>query len=74
MILIRFNNSDAERKALGLLAGRYSFKSQDNGDMIVPEAALPFLAQEGICFTVNGPASYEQSIPAIRDSFAPAVQ
>jgi hypothetical protein len=41
--------------------------------MIVPEAALPALALEGISFTVDGPATYEQNIPAIRNPPAPAV-
>lgn len=74
MILIRFSDHAAERKALGYLAGRFPFKSSANGDMIVPETALPFLAQEGICFTVHGPAKYDQSIPAVRDTLAPAIQ
>lgn len=74
MILIRFPDSDSERRALGYLTGRFSFKTWTNGDMIVPEAALPNLAQEGICFTVHGPAQYGQSIPAVRDSVAPSIQ
>jgi hypothetical protein len=29
--------------------------------MLVPESALPFLAIEGITFTVEGPATYDMS-------------
>ena len=74
MILIRFPSLDAERKALGRLTGRFSFKSWATGEMLVPETALPYLAVEGIAFTVEGPAAYEQRAPALRDSPAPAVQ
>ncbi|MGO8900215.1 MAG: hypothetical protein ACLQU5_17960 [Isosphaeraceae bacterium] len=61
MILIRFPSLDAERKALGRLTGRFSFKScWATGEMLVPETALPYLAVEGVVFTVEGPATYEQ--------------
>jgi hypothetical protein len=68
MILIRFPSLDSERKALGRLAGRFSFKSWATGEMLVPESALPYLAVQGIAFTVEGPATYEQLAPALRDS------
>ena len=54
MILIRFPDTDAKRSALAKLAGRFNFKSWANGDMLVPEDALAFLAVEGIPFTVEG--------------------
>lgn len=73
MVLIRFPDADAERRALGYLAGRFSFKTWDNGQTLVPEAALPFLAVEGISFTVEGPATYERSVPTLRGPIAPAV-
>jgi hypothetical protein len=73
MIQIRFSSPEAERRALGYLVGRFSFKSWASGEMIVPEAALPALALEGISFTVEGPATYEQNIPAVRNPPAPAV-
>jgi hypothetical protein len=66
MIQIRFSNAEVERRALGYLAGRFSFKSWASGEMSVPEAALPALALEGISFIVDGPASYEQNIPAVK--------
>lgn len=74
MILIRFPNDETKRRALGSLAGRFAFKSWASGEMLVPESALPFLAVQGVAFTVEGPATYEQNNPAFRGSAAPAVQ
>ena len=68
MIVIRFPDIPTERRALGFLIGRFSFKSWANGQTIVPEAALPFLAVEGISFTVVGPATYEQQTPPLRNT------
>ncbi len=67
MILIHFPDSDAKRRALGLLAGRFSFKSWSSGEMAVPENALPYLATENIPFTVEGQATYERLISAVRN-------
>ncbi len=58
MIHIRFADPTTERRALGYLAGRFSFKTWDNGDTIVSEAALADLARAGIRFSVEGPATY----------------
>lgn len=74
MILIRFADNDLKLRALGVLAGRFPFKSWSTGEMIVPETALSFLAVEGIAFNVEGPATYEQSTPAIRAAATAAVQ
>lgn len=63
MVRIRFPDDESKRRGLGWLAGRYPFKSFQAGDMILPEAALPHLAHEGIHFSVEGPATYEQLIP-----------
>ena len=60
MIRIRFPNAESKRAALGKLAGRLSFKSWATGEMLVPDDALGFLAVQGIQFTVEGPATYEQ--------------
>lgn len=73
MVLIRFPNPDEKLKALGYLPGRFAFKSWVTGEMLVPEAALPFLAVEGISYTVEGPASYERHVPALRNPPAAAV-
>lgn len=66
MILIRFPGPEAKRLALSRLAGRFAFKSWATGEMVVPEDALSFLAVEGVPFTVEGPATYEQHGPAFR--------
>ena len=73
MVRIRFPDPASERRALGYLAGRFSFKTWKEGHTVLPEAALPFLALEGISFTVEGPATYEQNIPPLRNPLAPAV-
>lgn len=75
MIIIRFPDDASERRALGWLVGRYSFKTWSNGETLVPNAALPALAVEGIRFIVEGPATYERLIPAtLRDPAATPVQ
>lgn len=74
MIIIRFPDSDAKRRALGYLAGRFSFKSWATGEMAVPEGALAHLATEGISFSVEGPATYERLISEVRDPAATPVQ
>ncbi len=73
MIRIRFTDETSKRRALGYLAGRFSFKSWATGEMVVPDYALPSLAQEGISFIVEGRATYEQLIPSIRNPPASAV-
>jgi hypothetical protein len=73
MILIRFPDAETKRAALSRLAGRFSFKSWASGDMLVPEDALAYLAVEGIKFTSEGPATYEQNGSAFRGSSPAAV-
>jgi hypothetical protein len=74
MIIIRFPDSAMERRALGFLAGRFTFKSWASAEMMVPEQALPALAVEGISFFVEGPATYEQLTTTVRNPPASAVQ
>ena len=52
MVLIRFPDIDAKRRALGFLPGRFSSKSWASGEMLVPQAALHYLETEGIPFTI----------------------
>jgi hypothetical protein len=73
MIRIRFPDTASERRALGYLAGRFSFKSWADGVTLVPDHALPFLARQAIPFSVEGPATYEQIISALRNPPASAV-
>lgn len=73
MIRIRFTDDTNKRRALGFLAGRFSFKSFATGQMLLPEYALPALAHEGITFVVEGPATDEQIIAAFRTPSASAI-
>ena len=73
MILIRFPNIESKRSALAKLAGRFSFKSWPSGEMLVPEDALSYLAIQGVSFTAEGPATYEQNGSAFRGTPATAV-
>jgi hypothetical protein len=73
MTIIRFPDAESEKRGLGYLIGRFSFKSWANGETAVPDEALPFLAREGFHFTVEGPATYEK-IASLRNLPATAVQ
>ena len=72
MVVIRFPDDAAKRRAMGWLAGRFSFTSRAGGPMLVPVAALVQLALEGIPFFSEGPATYEQIIAPMGPSAAPA--
>jgi hypothetical protein len=73
MVIVRFDNAEIEKQALGWLAGRFSFKTWANGELMVHETVLPFLAREGLAFSVTGPATYEHFAPAIRNADPVAV-
>ena len=75
MILIKIADAESKRKALAFLAGRFSFKSWANRDLVVPEDALPDLALEGVRFSVEGPVPYEKLVSApLRDTAASSIQ
>ena len=67
MIIVQFAAAAVEKRALGWLAGRFSFKTWANGELMIHENALPHLAREGIPFRVKGPATYEHFVPAVRN-------
>ncbi len=71
MITITFPDRDTEKRARGFLLGRFSGRILKSGEHLVPESALEALADQNIPFTVQGKATYEQQIAAIRD-IAPA--
>lgn len=71
-LLIRFAGKETEQRALGKLIPRFSAKSWASGETAVPAQALGFLAEEGIKFTMIGPAPYEFITP-VRDPGAIAV-
>lgn len=74
VIRIRFPDSESKCRALGFLAGRFSFTSYETGEILVVEAALTALAVEGIAFTVEGPATYAEVIPAFRTAATHPIQ
>ena len=68
IIRISFPDRESKRRALGFLAGRFSFTSYSAGELLVVESALTALAVEGISFVVEGPATYAEAIPAFRSA------
>jgi hypothetical protein len=73
MVIIRFEDIETEKRALGWLAGRFSFKTWANGDLMLHERVLPYLARQGVPFKVQGQATYEHFAPTIRDSHTAVV-
>ena len=73
MVIIHFEDAEMEKKALDFLVGRCSFKTWDNGDLMLPEPALGELAAQGITFRSKGPATYEHFLPPLRNSVASTV-
>jgi hypothetical protein len=72
MIIVRFPDETAKRKALEYLIGRFNGHTWATGEMAVPEEALGSMAREGISFTVEGPATYER-ILSLRTALTAAV-
>ena len=72
MIIVRFPDEAAKRKALEFLVGRFNGHTWATGEMAVPAEALGAMARAGISFMVEGPASYER-ILSLRAALAPAV-
>jgi hypothetical protein len=50
MVIIHFEDAEMEKRAMDFLAGRYSFKTWANGDLMLPAPALGELAAQGIAF------------------------
>lgn len=67
MILIHFADERSEKRGLGYLAGRFPAKTLANDGTMVPAEALPYLAAEGIEFTVKGRANYLRDHAPLRD-------
>jgi hypothetical protein len=65
MVTICFPDRDTEKRALTYLLGRFTGRVLQSGEHLVPEAALEALAQP---FSVQGKATYEQQVTAIRGS------
>jgi len=74
MVTITFPDRETEKRALAALLGRFSGRVLRSGEHIVPEAALEFLADQNISFSVKGKTTYEQQLAAIRGSASSSVQ
>ena len=74
MVTITFPDCETEKRALAFLLGRFSGRVLRSGEHLVPEAALEALADQNIPFTVQGKATYEQQVEAIRGAASPSVQ
>ena len=66
MVTITFPTREIEKQALGHLLGRFSGRLLSNGEHVVPEAALEFLAEQGISFTLQEKMSDEQMSYSVR--------
>ena len=73
MIMITFPDRDTEKRGLALLFGRFSGRVLRSGVHLVPEAALEALVDQNISFTVQGKATYEQHVAALRGAPNPSV-
>jgi hypothetical protein len=74
MIVITFPDREVEKKALGFLMTRFSGRVLRTGEHLVPEGAVEALAQHGFIFNVQGKATYEQQMAALRGAVANPVQ
>jgi hypothetical protein len=74
VVTITFPDKETERRALAFLLGRFSGRVLRSGEHLVPEAALEALADQNIPFSVQGKATYEQQVAAVRGPSAPPVQ
>jgi hypothetical protein len=68
MVTITFPDKETEKRSLAYLLGRFSGRVIKSGEHLVPEGALEALAQQDISFSVQGKATYEQQVAAIRSS------
>lgn len=71
MVIIRFEDVQSEKRAPGWLAGRFSFKTWSNGDLMLHERVLPHLAREGVPFRVQGTAPSSSSSRSAPIQLAP---
>jgi hypothetical protein len=74
MVTIKFPDREVEKRALAFLIGRFSGRVVKSGEHIVPEAALEALADQNIPFAVQGKATYEQQMAALRGAASAPVQ
>ena len=73
MVTVTFADREIQKRAIGFLLGRFSFRVLRSGENFVPEAALAALADQNIPFTVLGKTTYEQQLAAFRGAASPPV-
>jgi hypothetical protein len=56
MVIIPFSEKEDKCRALGFITRRFSGKSWETGELMIPEEALNVLREAGIDFTIRGPA------------------
>ena len=74
MVVITFPDKETQSKARGFLLRRFSGKIFKTGEHVFPEAAMAALADANIPFTVQGKASYEKQIAALRGAATGEIQ
>ena len=74
MVTITFPNREVAKRAVGFLAGRFSGRILGADEVIVPEAALEALGEQGFKFTVLGKATYDQQVAALRSAPTAPIQ
>ncbi len=63
LILIRFPDQTTEKKALEFYNPPVSGKNWNSREAAVPPAVLPILAEQGLHFSVLGPAPIDATLP-----------
>ena len=74
MVTISFESTRDEARGLDFLLGRFNFHTRRDGTTFVSESALIAMAREGLPFKVEGSATYEEIISALRNTSTPQVQ
>jgi len=74
MVTISFDSTREEARGLDFLLGRFNFHTRRDGTTLVPETALIAMAREGLPFRVQGSATYEEIVSALRNPSAAPIQ
>ena len=73
MVIITFPDKETQQKALVFLIDHFSGTVLKSGEHIVPEAALPALADQNFVFTVRGKVE-DKEVATLRIAAAAAFQ
>ena len=74
MVCVRFADEQQKHKALGYMAGRFTFTTFGSGETVASAGAVGALAAAGLRFSVDGPATDEQLEPLRRKPAPGAVR